>query len=327
VGRAYPDVAVRPSGKRTRIPGNPKPSLHLKFDLFVPGRELHGISSLRLDAMTLDPSMMRARVQYGAFNAFGIPAPRYAHARVYVHGVPKGLYGVEEHVGREFLRRRFGLPVGQLYRWGPHGLDLDWRGPDPAIYVPGTLEAQLLELPTDAEAVRDLAYAVTLEPDRAGAIFDVPLFLRTIAVETLLGETDSYVAGPEGRQTFNVGLYRAPRTGRFVLVPWDQDQGFWRAETGITAWFENRVLTRNFVLARPDGLEEYRRRLRELLAGPLSPESFRARVDAIAAQIREAVREDPVKPFTLGDFDWAAGNLKAYFEARAAAFQTQLGGP
>jgi hypothetical protein len=49
--------------------------------------------------------------------------------------------------------------------------------------------------------------------------------------------------------------------------------------------------------------------------------------DAIAAQIREAVREDPVKPFALGDFDWAAGNLKAYFEARAAAFQTQLGGP
>jgi spore coat protein CotH len=325
-GRAYPDVAVRPSGKRTRIPGNPKPSLRLKFDLFVPGRELHGVSSLRLDAMTLDPSMMRARVQYGAFNAFGIPAPRYAHARVSVNGASKGLYGVEEHVGREFLRRRFGLPVGQLYRWGPHGLDLDWRGPDPAIYVPGTLEAQLSELPPGAEAVRDLAYAVTLEPDRAGAVFDVPQFLRTIAVETLLGETDSYVAGPEGRQSFNLGLYRPPQTGRFVLVPWDQDQGFWRAETGITAWFENRVLTRNFVLARPDGFEEYRRRLRELLAGPLSPESFRARVDAIAAQIREAVRDDPVKPFTLDDFDWAAGNLKAYFEARAAAFRAQLGG-
>ena len=326
-GRSYPDAAVRPSGKRTRIPGNPKPSLRLKFDLFLPGREFHGLSSLRLDAMTLDPSLMRARLQYGAFRAFGVPAPRYAHARLYVNGALKGLYGVEEHVGREFVRRRFGLPVGQLYRWGPHGLDLDWRGPDPALYVPGTLEPQLAELPPEAEAVRDLARAVTLEPGRAGEIFDVPHFLRYIAVETLLGETDSYVAGPEGRQTFNLGLYRAPRTGRFALVPWDQDQGFWRAETGITAWFENRVLTRSFVLGSAEGLEAYRRNLRELLDGPLSPEAFRARVDAVAAQIREAVREDPVKPFTTEDFDWAAGNLKAYYEARAAAFRAQLGTP
>lgn len=326
-GRSYPDVAVRPSGKRTRIPGNPKPSLRLKFDLFIPGREFHGLSSLRLDAMTLDPSLMRARLQYGAFNAVGVPAPRYAHARLSVNGAFKGLYGIEEHVGREFLRRRFGRPVGQLYRWGPHGRDLDWRGPEPAIYVPGTLEPQLVELPADAEAVRDLAYAVTFEPARAGEIFDIPHFLRYIAVETLLGETDSYVAGLEGKQTFNLGLTRAPRTGRFVVVPWDQDQGFWRAETGITAWFENRVLTRNFVLGSAEGSEAYRRNLRELLAGPLSPESFRTRVDTIAAQIREAVREDPVKPFTLDDFEWAAGNLKAYFEARAAAFRAQLGTP
>jgi spore coat protein CotH len=325
-GETYLNVAVEPAGNRSRIAGNPKPSVRIKFDEFVPDREFHHYSSLKFDAMIHDVTMMRARLEYPVYRALGVPSPNYVHCRFYVNGVYKGLYGVEERLKKEFVRKRFGLPVRQLYSWTASDLnDLVWVGPDPVTkYVPYMWMPEVDELPPDAEGVRDLCDALNNDLARFPSIFDVPSFLRFIAAETLLGEGDEYVADFTGSRSANMRLYRPPTTNKYMLLPWDTDQGFWRQETGITFAFENRLLTRKLILENSANFNEYKQDLKDLLAGPYETFRVHARMEFIRTQIRPAVYEDTLKPFSNADFENAVTWIKAYVTNRNQAFSAQL---
>ena len=329
-GETYPDCGIRAAGGRSLIPGNAKPSFRIKFDEFLPDREFHGLSSLKFDSIYHDASMMKARLQYPAYRERGVPSPRYAHARVVVNGALKGLYGVEERIKKEFLRRHFGSPVGQVYVWEGSEVmyDLLWPGPEPIEnFVPVMWEAEDPDFPSGAEAVRELCDRLHNDIARLPEIFDVESFLNFIAVETLLGEGDNYVARIEGTKSANIRMYRAPATGRFLLLPWDCDQGFWRPQSGITEPFQNRVLTRRLILENPANLARYKRILRELIDGPCSTARMHARVDEVAAQIRDAVREDPLRPYSVEEHEYRVRSIKSYIASRNASFLAQLDAP
>jgi spore coat protein CotH len=327
-GETFADVAVRPSGERSRIPGNPKPSLRLEFDEFVPDREFHQYSTLKLDAMTHDPTLMRARLQYPYYEAAGVPAPKYVHCRLVVNGALKGLYGVEERIGREFLRKRFGRPLNQYYEFREATADVEWWGPDPSIYVPLMWIPDFEDLPADAEAVRDLHDVLNNDPARASSLFDVDRFLGFIAAEVLQGESDAYLAGPTVDDVpQNLFLYRNPATNLYLFVPWDRDQGYTREDPGITYGFERRILTRNLILNAPGALDRYRAALRRLLEGPCSTAAIQARIDAILAQIEAAATEDGLKPISTDEFRRRVQEMRDYVEGRNRAFEDQLSTP
>lgn len=327
-GETFADVAVRPSGERSRIPGNPKPSFRLEFDEFVPDREFHQYSTLKLDAMTHDPTLMRARLQYPYYEAAGVPAPKYVHCRLVVNGALKGLYGVEERIGREFLRKRFGRPLNQYYEFREATADVEWWGPDPSIYVPLMWIPDFEDLPADAEAVRDLHDVLNNDPARASSLFDVDRFLGFIAAEVLQGESDAYLAGPTVDDVpQNLFLYRNPATNLYLFVPWDRDQGYTREDPGITYGFERRILTRNLILNAPGALDRYRAALRRLLEGPCSTAAIQARIDAILAQIEAAATEDGLKPISTDEFRRRVQEMRDYVEGRNRAFEDQLSTP
>jgi spore coat protein CotH len=327
-GATVTDVAVRPSGERSRIPGNPKPSLRLEFDEFVPDREFHHYSTLKLDAMTHDSSMMRARLQYPYYRAAGVEAPKYVHLRLVVNGAYKGLYGLEERIGREFLRKRFGRPVNQYYEFRESTWDVAWAGDDPALYVPAMWIPDFDDLPPDAEAVRDLVDVLNNRVDEAPAVFDIDRFVGFMAAEVLQGESDAYLAGVNADDyPQNIFLYRNPATGKFMLVPWDRDQGFTRQQTEVTFGFDRRILTRNLILRQPATLEQYRLRLRALLEGACSTSAIHARIDFIFGQIQAAALEDPLRPYSFDVFRNRVEEIKAYVEARNRTFLEQLTTP
>jgi len=327
-GETFADVAVRPSGERSRIQGNPKPSFRLEFDEFVPDREFHQYSTLKLDAMTHDPTLMRARLQYPYYEAAGVPAPKYVHCRLVVNGALKGLYGVEERIGREFLRKRFGRPLNQYYEFREATADVEWWGPDPSIYVPLMWIPDFEDLPADAEAVRDLHDVLNNDPARASSLFDVDRFLGFIAAEVLQGESDAYLAGPTVDDVpQNLFLYRNPATNLYLFVPWDRDQGYTREDPGITYGFERRILTRNLILNAPGALDRYRAALRRLLEGPCSTAAIQARIDAILAQIEAAATEDGLKPISTDEFRRRVQEMRDYVEGRNRAFEDQLSTP
>src|SRR6185503_1458417 len=184
------------------------------------------------------------------------------------------------------------------------------------------------DIPAGAESVRDLHDVLNNDPGHASTLFDVERFIGFMAAEVLQGESDAYLAGafvddvPQ-----NLFLYRNPATNRFLFLPWDRDQGFTRADPGITYGFERRILTRNLILNVPAALDRYRATLRRLIDGPCSTAAIQARVDFILGQIEAAAAEDPLKPYSTEEFRRRVQEIRAYVEQRNLAFQAQLSAP
>ena len=68
------DVAIRPRGNTAR--GSIKKSWKLKFNEFVPGREVFGLEKLNINGHQNDPSVIRGKLAWDVFNRFGVPSPR-----------------------------------------------------------------------------------------------------------------------------------------------------------------------------------------------------------------------------------------------------------
>ena len=316
-GEVWTDVAVRAAGQRSRIPGNPKPSIRLKFNYFMPHRKFHSryLTGVRLASDTNDPSMMRRRLENGIYRASGLPAARCVHARLVVNDAPKGLFQVEERLNRGFVQRHFGSTVHQMYDFAPdleafagHHDDVTWAGPDPALYVPHLFVPQLRELdPANPdlkvaypEEVRDFIETVNTKTwSEIASAVDIRRFCQFMAAEVATGEADAYVAyrvaGDPPFRSSNFRIYRDPRSGKWVVLAWDREEGYWVTRDSIVTGFDQRILTRNLILADPGTEALYRDTLNRLIQGPASVASMNARIDFIVTQVREAAAEDPFK--------------------------------
>lgn len=106
-------VGIRSRGLGSRDPK--KPGLKVDFNQFVSGQKFLGLKSIVLDNLVQDPSMMAERLSMAIFRRLGIPAPREAHARLYINQRYAGLYTVVEPVDKYFLVRTYNEDKGQLY--------------------------------------------------------------------------------------------------------------------------------------------------------------------------------------------------------------------
>jgi spore coat protein CotH len=332
-GETWADVAVHPSGQHSRIPGNPKPSLHLSFEEFVPSRHFHKLPSLKLDSQVDDPALMRERLVYSLNRGFGMVAPREVHARVVVNGQYKGLYCAEERINKKFVKDHYGDAVNQLYKFTGVYTELFDLGDDPAKYVPDMFEPHLETVPVDSSTIRDLVVALNRSPyDAIAAMFDVEVFLREIAVETVTGEEDAILAGPDDQGnvwTNNFYVYRVPGTGKFTVIPWDRNEGYWRlpADSSITEAFDQHLLTRRIILERPENLARFRTLLKEILAGPGATPVMQAKFDFIYAQIQGHMQVEPVNPARPRSYqNWLdeTAELREYIRLRNDGVRQQV---
>ena len=104
-------VTVRNVGIRSRGHGSrsgSKPGLRVDFDHYSTDQQFLGLKSLVLDNLTQDSSGIHETVTMQLFARLGIPAPREAHARLYVDNKYAGLYVIVESVDKGLLARVFG---------------------------------------------------------------------------------------------------------------------------------------------------------------------------------------------------------------------------
>src|SRR5688500_15370153 len=105
-GTTVRNVGIRSRGLGSR--SNVKPGLRVDLDRYAVDQTFAGMKSFVLDNLVQDKSMLKERLAMAVFRRLGLPAPREAHARLYINNQYVGLYAVVETIDKGFLARSFG---------------------------------------------------------------------------------------------------------------------------------------------------------------------------------------------------------------------------
>ena len=184
--------------------------------------------TINLHAGVVDTSKMRDANAYAVFRAAGVPAPRTAYAELFftVPGVYEntsaGMFTMIEDVNKKFLDRV--LPPGNGLLMKPEGArgGINLLGESWSAFIP-VYRPDRDATAHEQERVIEFARLVSqtdaaLFRSRIGSLLDVDRFLRFIAVNALIVNTDSYLRGGH-----NFYLYLDPADDKFRFIPWDQD--------------------------------------------------------------------------------------------------------
>ncbi|MEI7782098.1 MAG: CotH kinase family protein [Planctomycetota bacterium] len=162
-----------------------RPSLTLNMDKHVRGRRFHGLDKFHLNNSVQDDSLLRELLGSTIARAAGIPVPRVSHARVWIYGRDVGLYVLKESFDKDFLRRSFLRPDGNLYDGGLlQDIDTGLERDEGDRGEPGV---DLAELTTACRTLDDAARWQAIE-----ARLDVEAFLTFAATEAMMGHWDGY---------------------------------------------------------------------------------------------------------------------------------------
>jgi len=226
------DVAIRPRGNTAR--GSIKKSWKIKFNEFVPGREVFGLEKLNINGHQNDPSVIRGKLAWDVFNQFGVPSPRASavHFTINDGSLVDDVYINVEQIDDEFLNAWFGNDTGNLYQCTYKGTRADLRYVSPgdaAAYA--TLGSLTYELENDsglnqhvdlAEFISFVEFATDIEfAEQIHDRFNVDTFLRSMAVDCANGHWDNIWYGAN-----NYFLYVNPDTNVVEYIPYDLDNTY-----------------------------------------------------------------------------------------------------
>lgn len=321
-------IRSRGSGSRNRH----KPGLKIDFHKYIDGQQFLGLTSLVLDNLYTDVSLLREHLAMAFLAKIGLAAPREAYVKLFVNDEYIGLYCSVEPIDKRFLERVDGLDAeGYLYeyRWKEKWLFAD-LGPTLDPYRE-RFAARTHERQSGEELygpVRDLVQAFngpSLTPKDAGRLFDPRLFLRELAGEAFLADWDG-LAGEFGLNNFY--LHRAHDSGQFRFLPWDKDSTF--KANDYPLWpqgLDENEITRR-LLAVPELRAFYLRELARCAdvaesrdgadgAGGRQPRPWLERtLEESYAQIAEAAHADGRKPQSNRLFDEAVDGLRSFARFR-----------
>lgn len=285
-GETYGEVGVRKKGF-IGSQSDTKPSLKLRFDRYIDGQALDGVTErMTLNNGVQDASMVNTCLAYQVFARAGIPTPRCSFATVSVNGEKLGLYVHVEEIKEPFLARHFASAGGNLYEGTISDFTPEYRG---------TFEKKTNDDAGDWSDV-DAVVAALQDPSAAGLaalaeVVDLDRFLTFWAVEVLVGHWDGYAGNRNNYQ-----FYREPG-GRFVFIPWGVDQAFHLEDDPNP--FDDisnpppSVLALTAIPNRLYHSEEWRdryvERLRELLDTAWDEDELLASVDEMAGIVRQHV--------------------------------------
>ncbi len=191
-------------------------SYKIKFDKFVDKQKLEGLDEMVLSNASRDPSYMREYLTCEAFAKIGLPAPLSVYANVNINGIASGLYICLESIDDSFLKRVFDNNDGNLYKSGSNTNLAD-------LNSLSLLEQKNGKDDTKADLESLLNSLSSIADGQKGNIeevLDVDSVLKYIAVNTLLGNYDSYI----GSSCDN--FYLARNGSKFSIIPWDFNLSF-----------------------------------------------------------------------------------------------------
>ena len=292
------------------------------------GDGVEGHRQLVLQCNTTDPTRLRDVLALEMALDFGVQAPVAVLSRSRLQDEPEALCTLREAVDADFAAARFG--AGALFRVSPPAADLRYRGRAAEDYVGLTPLA-----PMDADPVNVMILAAALnmgDPAAYPSVLVLEDTLRFLVLQAALVDLSGY--GGAGTQ---LAFFDA--AGRILPVPVGMPGAFggtgctcepevaaeWPVLTAVCGPLERRPLIRR--LQEPTMLRERALGvLRELLDGPLAPESFDARVERWAAIARAGPVPADFEAGLEGGVPGGPPGLRAFGRRRAAVLRDQLTG-
>jgi len=315
-GQRVRNVGIRSRGLGSR--NSVKLGLRLDFDRYTSDQRFVGLSSLVLDNLVQDPSMVRERVTMAFFNRVGVPAPRESFSRLFINNEYQGVYAIVEEIEPPFVARTLGEDAGYLFEY--HWV-VPFRGEDfadPAAYKP-LFEPRNHETDADSTlygAIDDLFHEAGISDattrERIERFLDVPSFIALIAAENFIAENDGLL-GYAGMN--NLYMYRLAGTTRHRFLPWDKDNTFLQTDFPILSRLDDNVLSRQ-LLAFEDLRALYLETLDRCARAASENDWLMNEVATSAALVAEAAHQDTRKFFSNEEFDAGVEFVKAFAAAR-----------
>ncbi|MDR0798858.1 MAG: CotH kinase family protein [Dysgonamonadaceae bacterium] len=236
----------RPEGDWEQMHNADHPEWHhvhfaLNFKKFVKGQTLAGAEKLNLKWFKDDACYVREVYCYDLFKRFGVwTAPRSSYCRLYIkikedpQTIYYGVYELLEPIDKEYLKNRNGFyssAEGNLWK-ANYGADLAYADKNLMGIEDVTLTytyKPVYDLKTNEKqleaAKTELAAFITNLKNKKGDDFktwigqatDVPLLLKTYAVNVICGMWDDYWNNKN-----NFYFYFDPQ-GKFYFIPYDYD--------------------------------------------------------------------------------------------------------
>lgn len=185
---------------------------------------------------------MREKRASDLFQKFDVPISRTAFCIVYLDtgkGINfHGIYTLLEQVDNTVIKSQFSGAKGNLYK--PEG--------EAATFAPNTFKRNQMNIKTnnrdaDYADVKHLYNVINSDlrfrnnekwKDQLEAIFDVDVFLRWLAANTIMQNWDAY-----GRSEHNFYLYNNLENNKLTWIPWDNNEAFSNMSHDHTFNFEN----------------------------------------------------------------------------------------
>jgi spore coat protein CotH len=326
-GVVLDNVGIRNKGASSCRVFPEKMGFIVKFNEFVLGQKLFGLSKLTLNSTVQDPTWVDEILTYDTYRRAGLPAQRVAHAVVTFNDTPMGIYNLIEPINPAFLERHFGDGTGNLYE-GPW----DFTQSTSAI----SLKDEVIDMRTrdDLDALTaivlseaDAGYAARLE-----AALDLDKFLLLHAVDMVTVAWDGYPL-----DAWNFYLYDNPLDDRFVFIgtganwPYFDDNmaaavnidpfglpPLWPGETNEQTGF----LSRERVLALPDLLTRLQAAMTTAIDAFDVP-SLWAEFDRTKRILNSTTRTDPATQADLATFNGNVQQAYDFVEQRKAFLLAQ----
>jgi spore coat protein CotH len=319
----WKNVKVRNVGIRSRGQGSRNATkLGLRVDMarYTTGQKFVGLSTIILDNLWQDDSMIREKLAFTFFERLGQTSPRESYCRLFINNEYQGLYTITEEIDGTYAQRQTGETDGTMFEF--HYSDvIKWRGEDLgaiANYKP-LLEARTHVLDADTILYTPIQqlFKEANGPDdavwrsRVEQYIDLNQMMVHIGIEQFILENDGFL-GAFGMNNFY--LYRFQGTQKHRLFVWDQDNAFNFTTAAIAATDQNPLFRR--AMAFPDLRETYLKTLEDCATLSRNDDWLSFEIDRLVGIIFEAVRADTRKQFDNQRFDDAVAFLRQFAALR-----------
>jgi len=286
-----------------------KKSFELSFNSYVQGRKYRGLEKMKLNGEHNDVSILRSKASYDILTQCGLPSARTSYIKLYINNEYKGLYIHVEHFDEEYIQKRFpNDDSGNLFKCF-YGSDLSYHGTNPTYYQ-NTYELKTNEALNDYSGL--IQFINVLNNSAASnfacdiqEVFDVDSYLRTLAVEILIGQWDGYAYNKN-----NYFLYERPSDGKFIFMEYDLDNTF-----GID-WYNIDWSTRNIyswananrplyskLMAVPYFKDRFNYHMKDILTNYFLPATMTSTLQSTQNLISSAALADDYKGYDYGFTD------------------------